>query len=198
VIEGAGLPPFVRRHNNLVFARMRILNFRDAIDRLMVKIRNMSLVSYSCNADPADPRADMDCSTYSWHDNRGWHHVRVLISPFGLPYVKTHLKIIENCVKLHNGSGTITVVISRYDQDNPVGKLWTMKYHTRAADPSAVDLDPAGPPAEGWEPGSSPIAPTDLAELLNRGITSSCTARYGFRPNTVRIISTDAVVTTQQ
>ena len=71
--------------------------------------------------------------------------------------------------------------MNRYDQDNPLGSQWTMRYRTNAA---ALDFDANSESAQAI------AAMPKIQEMLDAGVVSGCTASWSYRPNTVRIHET--------
>ncbi len=79
---------------------------------------------------------------YSWKDNRGWHHVKVKVGDFNLPYLRIEKDWFHDAESiLENGSGSLSIKVARYDEDNqqvyfakkdpnvePAVALWKFRY----------------------------------------------------------------------
>ncbi|UCB56782.1 MAG: hypothetical protein JSV30_06210 [Candidatus Omnitrophota bacterium] len=110
-------------------------------------------------------------ATYSWYDSLGWHHVRVEVSAFTMPWVKPdtdrHVHRTDFEVWLKNYRGTVTVTVTRYDESNSASfaregtPLWKFRYVKDAQ-------------------AEQKIKPEDPESALPYGIKSEATASYTF------------------
>ncbi|MFH1245411.1 MAG: hypothetical protein V1662_02910 [Candidatus Omnitrophota bacterium] len=118
-------------------------------------------------------------AVYSWQDSLGWHHIRVEVSDFAIPGIK-HQKRRKwyghkERLRLVNGSGTVWVEVTRYDQSTATSfarrgvPLWNFRYTQNA---------------------QTAISPGNPQQALAAGIKSKATARYDYR-NLPRIVGVD-------
>jgi hypothetical protein len=108
-------------------------------------------------------------ATYSWHDSHGWHHVQAMASPYKKAKIAVKVKqtspwTVLICILLKYHTGAVGVTVRRFDQNYDIGlsggnqaELYRFKYS-----PDGL-FDPSNPPA-----------------ALQRGITSSAHAWYGY------------------
>lgn len=120
-------------------------------------------------------------AVYSWQDSLGWHHARIGISDFAVPYIDHEKEDRwyghKERLRLRNGSGTVWVEVTRYDQGTATAfarrgrSLWDFRYTKDAGTETA-------------------IRPDNPEQALAAGITSKATADYSYR-DMPRIVSVD-------
>ncbi|MEW6170739.1 MAG: hypothetical protein AB1472_04195, partial [Candidatus Omnitrophota bacterium] len=68
-------------------------------------------------------------ATYSWQDKRGWHHVRVEVTSFKIPFPTAYCEswCFETCTELKQPRGDFAIIIRRYDEDKDT-KFWKFRY----------------------------------------------------------------------
>jgi hypothetical protein len=135
----------------LVVAIDDLLDFREVLldfnDEIIVFMNNMDTTSYAYDRE----------ATYSWEHPTGiFHHVKVDVSTFTLPWLKVEKKKRwyggKMGVYLQNGTGTITVNVWRYDQwGNSWSEfanglpIWRYHYGKYYDDEEAEMFDPRDP-----------------------------------------------------
>lgn len=120
-------------------------------------------------------------AVYSWQDSLGWHHVRVQVSDFALPFLRHEEEDRwyghKERLHLENAVGTVWVEVTRYDQGTATSfaqrgvPLWNFRYTQN----------------EQAETASNPAIPEQALPL---GIRSKATAQYSYR-NMPRIVGVD-------
>lgn len=147
------------------YASMTLTDFVTELSDQASWLNNHELPNVDVPLDPS-------LFTYSWHDKRGWHHVRAEISDFTLPHPKKEDRSFWDfsiCLVGKNVKGTVWAKVTRFDEDRNINKLWTMKQRK----------NPQGAP---------PFDPADPDEALGVGMESFSKASYGYKSYSVRLV----------
>jgi hypothetical protein len=151
------------------------------IERLEAAVRAIDAFNPSF-VDVAPEPVSIDDPTYTWHDQRGVHHVKVEIADgsgdrnraaFKIPRMGSKRSFFKKCVRVKHAQQTIRVTTSRYDEDNPitgVAQPWIMRYRKVGTDGCPGTDNPADP------------------QSVRCGIQSVSKARHGYKPNSVWLV----------
>lgn len=138
--------------------------------------------------------------TYSWHDSRGWHHVRIEGTLPVIPNVREYTRWFQTRRRVEPSSGEVTCAITRYDQDldriSFANRLpfWRFRFRNNPQQSDVRQPDEIRPRGGviHYDELGLPVADERFkryqGEALARGITSMSRARWVWSRERARII----------
>lgn len=118
-----------------LFGKDEIAQAVDELERFRQDIRNFQakITGFYDTVNNLNETYEREGKVYSWRDKAGdkevYHYVRVELSKFRMPKIKSFVKGHEKCVRLVNPWGRVWVEISRYDEPQSGYPLWNFRYH---------------------------------------------------------------------